>query len=58
MRAGDDGRVDEEKNRARNKATRGNPRRRGGGGNSGGGSRDAFFKVRFDTVKSESFMNA
>ncbi|XP_003425848.1 uncharacterized protein DDB_G0286591 isoform X1 [Nasonia vitripennis] len=45
MRAGDDGRTDEEKNRARNKASRGGPRRRGGDrGSSGGGSREAFFK--------------
>ncbi|OXU27539.1 hypothetical protein TSAR_016186 [Trichomalopsis sarcophagae] len=45
MRAGDDGRTDEEKNRARNKASRGGPRRRGGDrGGSGGGSREAFFK--------------
>lgn len=58
MRAGDDGRLDEEKNRARNKTSRGGPRKRGGsGGSGGGGSRDAFFKVRIVMIKSDSFMN-
>lgn len=52
MRIRDDSRGDEDKNRIRNKNSRGTSRKRGGGmSNSGGmGHKEAFFKVNVQTI--------